>query len=153
MWPKFILFTNTPYIGFLLAIHTLWLRRWGKDGDIRTGLGIIQNLGFKPWGLLRSRPGQLHVCFLLLISWDQCHEIVIKYDIPYTKNLKRNVQMNLFTKQRQTHRLRTWTYGCQREEREREFGMVMYTLLYLKWIANKVLLYSTGNSTRWYGAA
>ena len=27
----------------------------------------------------------------------------------------------------------------------REFGMDMYTLLYLGWIFNKVLLYSTGN--------
>ena len=27
-----------------------------------------------------------------------------------------------------------------------EFGMDMYTLLYLKWITNKDLLYSTGNS-------
>ena len=27
----------------------------------------------------------------------------------------------------------------------REFGMNMYTLLYLKWITNKALLYSTGN--------
>ena len=28
----------------------------------------------------------------------------------------------------------------------REFGMNMYTLLYLKWLTNKDLLYSTGNS-------
>ena len=28
----------------------------------------------------------------------------------------------------------------------RKFGMDMYTLLYLKWITNKVLLYSIGNS-------
>ena len=27
----------------------------------------------------------------------------------------------------------------------REFGINMYTLLYLKWITNKDLLYSTGN--------
>ena len=27
----------------------------------------------------------------------------------------------------------------------REFGINMYTLLYLKWITNKNLLYSTGN--------
>ena len=27
-----------------------------------------------------------------------------------------------------------------------DFGMDMYTLLYLKWITNKDLLYSTGNS-------
>ena len=28
----------------------------------------------------------------------------------------------------------------------REFGMDMYTLLYLKWIVNRDLLHSTGNS-------
>ena len=35
----------------------------------------------------------------------------------------------------------------------REFGMNMYTLLYLKWIANKDLVHSTGNSARCYMAA
>ena len=35
----------------------------------------------------------------------------------------------------------------------REFGMDMYTLLYLKWITNKDLLYSTGNSAQCYVAA
>ena len=30
----------------------------------------------------------------------------------------------------------------------REFGMDMYTLLYLKWITNKDRLYSTGNSAQ-----
>ena len=35
----------------------------------------------------------------------------------------------------------------------REFGMDMYTLLYLKWIANKDLLYSTGNSAQCHVAA
>ena len=36
----------------------------------------------------------------------------------------------------------------------REFGInMMYTLLYLKWIANKDLLYSTGNSAQCYVAA
>ena len=30
----------------------------------------------------------------------------------------------------------------------REFGMDMYTLLFLKWITNKDLLYSTGNSAQ-----
>ena len=32
----------------------------------------------------------------------------------------------------------------------REFGKVMYTLLYSKWITNKDLLYSTWNSTKCY---
>ena len=34
----------------------------------------------------------------------------------------------------------------------REFGMDMYTLLYFKWITNKDLLYSTGNSAQCYVA-
>ena len=34
----------------------------------------------------------------------------------------------------------------------REFGTGMYTLLYLKWITNKDLLYSTGNSAQRYVA-
>ena len=35
----------------------------------------------------------------------------------------------------------------------REFRMAMYTLLYLKQITNKDLLYSTGNSAQCYVAA
>ena len=34
-----------------------------------------------------------------------------------------------------------------------QFGMDMYTLLYLKWITNKDLLYSARNSTQCYVAA
>ena len=34
-----------------------------------------------------------------------------------------------------------------------EFGMDMYTLLYFKWITNKDLLYSTGNSAQCYVVA
>ena len=35
----------------------------------------------------------------------------------------------------------------------RDFGIDTYTLLYLKWITNKDLLYSTGNSAQCYVAA
>ena len=35
----------------------------------------------------------------------------------------------------------------------KDFGKVMYTLLYLKWITNKHLLYSTWNSAQCYVAA
>ena len=41
----------------------------------------------------------------------------------------------------------------QGEEIVREFGINMYTLLYLKWITSKVLLYSIGNSAQCYAAA
>ena len=62
------------------------------------------------------------------------------------------IQMNLFI--RQTHRHRDQTYGYQGEQWEGEidweFGIDMYTLLYLKWITNKDLLYSTGYSAQYY---
>ena len=35
----------------------------------------------------------------------------------------------------------------------KEFGMDMYTLLYLKWLANKDLLYGTGHSAECYVVA
>ena len=38
------------------------------------------------------------------------------------------------------HRLRERTYDCQGEGIFREFGIDMNTLLYLKWITNKLLL-------------
>ena len=40
----------------------------------------------------------------------------VSYDIPYMQNLSKMIQMNLFTKQKQTHRLRKQTYGYQKEE-------------------------------------
>ena len=59
------------------------------------------------------------------------------------------IQMNLFTKQ--THRLERM--GRVGEGTVREFGINIYTLLYLKWITSKILLYSTGNSAQFYVAA
>ena len=47
------------------------------------------------------------------------------------------IQMNLLTKQKETHRLRKQIYGCQGKGIVREFGTVMYMLLYSKWITNK----------------
>ena len=67
------------------------------------------------------------------------------------------IQMNLLTNQKETHRLREKTYGCWREGKGlgmvREFGMDAYPLLYLKWVTNKELLYSTWNSVQCYVAA
>ena len=53
--------------------------------------------------------------------------------------------------------LREQNYGCQRDGWEegivREFGMDMHTLLYLKWITNKDLLYSIRNFAQCHVAA
>ena len=61
--------------------------------------------------------------------------------------------MNLLTKQKETHRLRTQIYDCQGERIVRDFGKVMYTLLYLKWRTNKDLLSSTWNSAQCHPSA
>ena len=61
--------------------------------------------------------------------------------------------MNLLTKQKETHRLRKQTYSCWGEGIVRDFGKIMYTLQYSKWITNKDLLYSTWNSAQLYLAA
>ena len=65
------------------------------------------------------------------------------------------IQMILFIKQKQTHRLRASTYGCQGQRmrgRDREFCIDIYKLLYLKRIINKVLLYGTGDTSQCYVA-
>ena len=48
-----------------------------------------------------------------------------------------------------------WLPGGKVEGGEiiRELEMVMYTLVYFKWITSKDLLYSTGNSAQYYVAA
>ena len=61
--------------------------------------------------------------------------------------------MNLLTKQKETHRLRKQTYSSWGEGIVRDFGKIMYTLQYSKWITNKDLLYSTWNSAQCYVAA
>ena len=62
------------------------------------------------------------------------------------------IHMNLFTKQKRTHRLREQTYGYRAGGIVREFGIDTYLLLYLKYIINKILLYSTGNFAQCYVA-
>ena len=52
--------------------------------------------------------------------------------------------MNLLMKQKQTHRHREQTCGCQGGRKDWEFGISRGKLLYIGWI-NKVLLYSKGN--------
>ena len=58
--------------------------------------------------------------------------------------------MNLSMKQKQTHRHKEQTCGYQEGvggggRMDLEFGISRCKLLYIEWINNKVLLYSTGN--------
>ena len=71
-------------------------------------------------------------------TWSKSNrERKISYDITYMWNLKKKmIKMNLFTKEKQTHRLREWIYGYRGEGWEGgidwELGVDIYTLLYLK---------------------
>ena len=59
--------------------------------------------------------------------------------------------MNISMKQKQTHRHREQTCGCQggvSGGKDWESGVSRCKLLYIGWI-NKVLLYSTGNSIQY----
>ena len=49
-------------------------------------------------------------------------------------------------KNSQTQKMNLWVPGV--DGIVREFGKVMYTLLYLKWVVNKDLLYSAQNSAQ-----
>ena len=53
--------------------------------------------------------------------------------------------MNLSMKQKQAYRHREQTCGCQGGGMDWEFGISRCKLVYIGWINNKVLLYSTGN--------
>ena len=59
--------------------------------------------------------------------------------------------MNLFTKQKQNHRCRKQTYDYQGAKRQgiERLGIDIYTLLFIKLITNKNLLYRTGNSIQY----
>ena len=68
---------------------------------------------------------------------------------------KKMIQMKLFTKQTdlQTERMNLWLPGGRvggGGRTVREFGTDTYTLVYLKWITNRDLLNSTGNSAQYY---
>ena len=83
----------------------------------------------------------------------ECHSKSVRegeiwHDIPYMWNLKRN-DTNELTYKTETHRLRKLTNDCQGEWLG-TLGKVMYTLLYLKWVTKKDLLYSIWNSAQCY---
>jgi len=83
-------------------------------------------------------------------------EAAASYDIPYMWNLKRNDTTELTYKteidlQNELMAARQGRIAGGGIVREMEIDM--YTLLYLKWITNKVLLYSTRNSAQYYVAA
>ena len=77
--------------------------------------------------------------------------------MPYMWNLKSNDTNDITYKTEtdsQTSRMSLWLQGeGWWEGIVKEYVMGMYTLIHLKWIVNKDLLYSTWNSAQCYMAA
>ena len=72
----------------------------------------------------------------------QSHQGSLSYLVLYNKSPQKSVTVL------------EWCFGCWGGRgRDREFGKVVYTLLYLKWKINKDLLYITRNSAQCYVAA
>ena len=67
--------------------------------------------------------------------------------ISFICGIQNMTQMNLSMKEKQSHRHREQTCGCQGEGvgMDWKFEVSRCKLLYIGWINNKVLLYSTGN--------
>ena len=68
----------------------------------------------------QTKTGRAHEIMSLAATWTDMEIIIqmrevrqrqISYDITYLQNLKKMIQMNLFTKLKQTHRLRKQMYG------------------------------------------
>ena len=82
---------------------------------------------------------------IILSEINQSRRLI--YNIAYVQNLKNMMQMTLFTKQKQTQNkfmvIRSERYG---RGVDWEFGIDMYTLLYLKQVTIKDILDSPGNS-------
>ena len=91
------------------------------------------------------------------ITWMELETLILSKvsrtktnDIIYMWNLKKKKD----TRQKQTYRHRKQIYGYQRGKvrirMDWEFGINIYTLLYIKQITNKDLLYSTGNYSQYF---
>ena len=65
------------------------------------------------WAIIKNEIGSFEATWMdlenaILSEVSQWRDI--SYDIPYIRNLKEIMQMNLFTKQKETHGLRKSTY-------------------------------------------
>ena len=80
------------------------------------------------------------------VTWMDLESVILSEINPRKRNI-------ILRKQKETHRLWKRTYGCWRGGIVMDFGKVMHTLQHLKWITNKVLLYSTWKSVQCYGSA
>ena len=129
---------NSDSMYFLLRVKNLWI------------FLVYRKVLINPWWTISTRE------FVCIIVKRPC--ILIYGWIPVSGHQNALSSWYKWTYKTETHRLRKQTYGFLggkngREGVVREFGVDMYTMLYLKWVSNKDLLNSTWNSAQCYVAA
>ena len=141
-----LLFHRTSFCSPMLInqANQIWWKGSGKDS----------------WCSIRhtqAREWKIQTLQILGVQWSGACQTPFflktkdKYHNPlYVESRKKWYKWSLLPKQKETHRLRKQTQGSQGEEIVKDFGKVMYTLLYLKWITNKNLLYGTWSSAQCY---
>ena len=84
---------------------------------------------------------------IIILSEVSQKEKTNTYDITYMWNLKYYTNEFIYETDSQTQRTNLWLPGGKRSGRgmDWEFGINRCIVLYIEWINNKVLLYSTGN--------
>ena len=87
-------------------------RRMDKEDVVHIYNEIL--LGHKKNEIMPFAATWMDLEIIILSKVKSDRERQISYDITYMWNLKKMIQMNLFTKQKSTHRHRKQTYGYQR---------------------------------------
>ena len=122
--------------------HIIWPHLYDisrTDKSMNTESSGCRGLGLGDWWWQLKGTGfqdhmvALFLVFAILSGQRKKHNMILLI----CSIKKELVQMNLFTKQKQTHRLREWTRragwggrGGAERERDRKFGIEMYILLY-----------------------
>ena len=159
------------HVYILCRSDSLWF--WGENWENFATYSFIKNIRKHILNVTRKRwerPEFLEPGYIQEQDWIFLPEILLKslkifeptfrhrkwnivWYVLHAESKFKKIKVNLFTKQKQTHRLREWIEGYGEGEGGgivREFGIDMYTLLCWKWITNKDLRYSTGNSAQYY---
>ena len=127
-----------------MATHSsvlAWIIPWTEEA------GGLQSMGSQ--GVGHDWVTNFHFYSSITKNWKQCKRPPITEGINEVWIMIWSYDGVLYRNKNQKNIRYLWQRGNSEIQIIREFGIEMYTLLCLKWISSKHLLYSTGNSTQY----